>query len=71
MRGAHDTIPSHYGENLVSLIKSMVNNDPTKRPDMSQIVSLPFLQPYIIQAQTTIGRVNPVNYEWSDAALKS
>lgn len=64
MRGAHDPIPSHYSQELVSLIKSMVNNNPAKRPDMNEIIGLPFLQPAIIEAQMTIGRVNPLNYIW-------
>eukprot|EP00158_Paraphelidium_tribonemae_P003582 Partr_v1_DN26237_c1_g1_i7_m48028 putative NIMA-related kinase len=64
MRGAHDPIPVHYSEDLVSLIKSTVNNSPEKRPDMNEIICLPILQDPIIDAQMTIGRVNPINYDW-------
>jgi hypothetical protein len=63
MRGAHDSIPAHYSNELQMLIKSMVNNNPVKRPDMNEIISLPFLQEYIIQAQMTVGRVNPAHLE--------
>jgi hypothetical protein len=64
MRGAHDPIPAHFSSDLQALIKSMVNNNPAKRPDMNEIIGLPFLQPLLIEAQMTIGRVNPVNYAW-------
>jgi NIMA (never in mitosis gene a)-related kinase 8 len=59
MRGAHDPIPPHYSKDLVHLIKSMVNNNPAKRPDMNEIISLPCLQSSIIEAQLSIGRINP------------
>ena len=63
MRGTHEPIPGQYSERLHTLIKSMVNGNPLRRPDMNEIISQPFLQEHIIDAQMSIGRVNPRSFD--------
>lgn len=65
MKAAYDPIPSNFSSDLASLIHSMVNQNPDKRPSMNEIISLAIMQEPIIEAQLTVGRVNPVDFDWN------
>ncbi|KAI9145533.1 kinase-like domain-containing protein [Paraphysoderma sedebokerense] len=58
MKGIYEPIPKKYSPQIDALIKSMCNPDPDKRPDMNVLVSSPFLQSALIEAQVSIGRVD-------------
>jgi hypothetical protein len=60
MRGEIDPLPSQYSANLTSLTMSMLRLDPNERPDMNYILSLSFLQPYLLDVQMSIGRVETI-----------
>ncbi|KAI3651230.1 hypothetical protein MP228_004711 [Amoeboaphelidium protococcarum] len=63
MRGAHEQIPNQYSDDVQNLIKAMCASNPTKRPDMNEIIGMPFLQEPMIDAQMTIGRPLPFSTE--------
>jgi hypothetical protein len=62
MKAAYEPIPSHFSSELAGIINAMLNQNPDKRPDMNDIISLPFIQGPVIEAQLTIGRVNPADF---------
>jgi NIMA (never in mitosis gene a)-related kinase len=43
VRGVYQAVPGHYSENLKSLIGMLIKKDPTKRPNINQIVKLPII----------------------------
>lgn len=61
MKGAYEPIKPSYSSNIANLFKWMVTLDPQKRPYMKDIIALPFLQSYIIDAQFQMGRLEPFN----------
>ncbi|KAG5461028.1 MAG: kinase-like domain-containing protein, partial [Olpidium bornovanus] len=60
MRGSYEPLSSKYSRDLDSLLQSLINLNPSQRPDMTAVISAPFLQAHIIDTQLSMGRVNPV-----------
>jgi len=44
VRGVFPPIPSHYSRELKSLVATLLNTDPNKRPNINQILSLPIVR---------------------------
>lgn len=42
------SIPSHYSKELITLIESMLNSDPKKRPNVNKILRDPFIKKNIM-----------------------
>ncbi|KYQ89875.1 putative protein serine/threonine kinase [Tieghemostelium lacteum] len=47
LKGTYPPVPSYYSSDLRSLISTMLQTDPKKRPSITEILSMPFLKPYI------------------------
>jgi len=43
VRGVFQPLPNHYSLNLRNFIAQLLNIDPNKRPNINQILKLPFL----------------------------
>jgi len=59
MRGTYEPIPPHFSRDLSSLLTMMIKVDPSQRLDTQQLVSIPFMQEHIVEAQMSMGRVDP------------
>ncbi|XP_052774404.1 serine/threonine-protein kinase Nek8-like isoform X1 [Mya arenaria] len=57
MRGTFSPISEHYSNELRSLILSMLHLDPSKRPDINQIMAQPIIINSIINIHTDLGKV--------------
>ena len=51
MRGAYEPLPDFFGENMKKLVNWCVMKNPAHRPDTTDIVSLAFMQKYLVKAQ--------------------
>lgn len=61
MKGVYEPFPAHYSSDLGHLLKSLVQVEPDARPDMKTIISMPFLQEAIIEAQLSVGRLSLID----------
>ena len=43
VRGVYQALPGHFSDNLKKLIGMLIQKDPTKRPNINQIVKLPII----------------------------
>ena len=59
MRGTYEPIPPHFSKDLSNLLALMIKVDPNMRLDINQLISLPLLQEHIVEAQMSMGRVDP------------
>lgn len=57
MRGTFAPISDHYSEELRSLILSMLHLEPSKRPDINQIMAQPIIINAIINLHTDLGKI--------------
>lgn len=57
MRGTFAPISDHYSEELRSLILSMLHLEPSKRPDINQIMAQPIILNALINIHTDIGKI--------------
>ncbi|EDV22346.1 uncharacterized protein TRIADDRAFT_28793 [Trichoplax adhaerens] len=57
MRGKFAPISSIYSEDLRGLILSMLHLDPSRRPELDEIMALPIIVNSLMQARTSIGRI--------------
>lgn len=48
LKGAYNPVSCRYSSEMRSLIHMMLNREPKKRPSISKILELPFLQQYIL-----------------------
>lgn len=58
MKGAHEPMPSGYGNDLIGLIQDSLKLDPEKRPESRDIIGIPFIQSFLVEAQVVVGRVD-------------
>ncbi|KAL9649008.1 hypothetical protein ABK040_008387 [Willaertia magna] len=58
LRGTYPPLPSFYSNNLKDLISSMLQKDPTLRPTLDEIVSLPFIQEVVTKLIITKQKVS-------------
>lgn len=57
MRGKFAPISSTYSEDLRGLILSMLHLDPSRRPELNEIMALPIIVNALMNARITIGRI--------------
>ncbi|XP_068660944.1 serine/threonine-protein kinase Nek5-like [Aristolochia californica] len=56
-RSAMGPLPACYSSSLKSLIKSMLRKNPEQRPNASEILRHPYLQPYVDQYRMSLGPI--------------
>lgn len=47
--GKYVDIPAHFGKNVNYLIRLMLNTDPSKRPNVNQILKIDFIRSRVAQ----------------------
>ncbi|KAG9444402.1 hypothetical protein H6P81_015742 [Aristolochia fimbriata] len=57
-RSAMGPLPACYSSSLKTLIKSMLRKNPEQRPNASEILRHPYLQPYVDQYRMSFGSIS-------------
>uniref|UniRef100_A0A7S0R108 non-specific serine/threonine protein kinase n=1 Tax=Pyramimonas obovata TaxID=1411642 RepID=A0A7S0R108_9CHLO len=56
--GTPPTLPKQYSEDLRTLARSLLTKDENERPTLSDVLSTPFLQPYLEEQQRRVDEYN-------------